>query len=161
MNTAAELCMKNVPLDAIDYEYESCAEYNNTNYKTIIKQKIYKYIGKNNIQTPVSEIAEYICNLDKDHKFNIHSKSGILFFYNGFTLLGFTNNSQTSVPLINNNILLIDVNNYIFNKEIIRKVECNYCFLELLNKMSNIVIKMFICGIIYVLILYVLILINK
>ena len=160
MNKAAELCMKNVPIDTIEYEYDSCAEYNISNYKTIIKQNLYKYIGNHKIRFPVSEIAEYICNLDYDHKFNIHSKAGILFFYNGFSLLGFTNKNQSTVPLINNKILLIDVNNYIFNKEFSKKSECRYQFLEYLDKISNIALKIFICGLLYVLVLYILFIIN-
>lgn len=159
MNKSAELCMKTVP-DIHEYEYESCAEYDITNYKMVIQYYLYKRVGNKKIKKTILELVEYLCNLNTDHKFDIHTKSGIVFFYNGFPLLGFTNKNQAEVPLINNKILLIDVNNYIFNKEFTKKTECDHRCLEAIDKISNIALNIFMCGLVYVLVLYLLFIIN-
>ena len=159
-NKSAELCMKIVPGDTTEYEYDSCAEYNTVNYEMIIKYYLKRRIGNKSIKVPVGELIDYICNLDKDDKFNIHTKSGVLFFYNGYALIGFTNTNQSTVPLINNKILLIDVNNYIFNKEFTKKTECDERFLVMIDRLVNIMINVFMCILIYALVLYVLFIIN-
>jgi hypothetical protein len=145
--------MKSVPASTREYQFEAIAEYDLTNYKSIIKKYINIYdFGDAETHNAVHEIADYIYATNMDEKFNLSDKSGIVFFMNGFPLFGFKYSINYIIPMQYDRFLLIDINNYLFNKELILKTDMRQRIIKRYNDMKEIIIIF----IIYIAILYIL-----
>jgi hypothetical protein len=149
----ARLCIKSVPASTRDYHFDALAEYDLTNYKSIIKKYINKCdFGDAETHNAVHEIAEYIYATNMEEQFYLGDKSGIVFFINGFPLFGFKYSINSIIPMQYDHFLLIDINNYIFNKGLILKTDMKQRIIKKYNDMKEIMIIFAI----YIVILYLL-----
>ena len=149
----ARLCMKSVPASTREYHFDAIAHYSLTNYKSIIKKYINKCdFGDAETHNAVHEIAEYIYATNMEDKFNLGDKSGIVFFINGFPLLGFKYSINSIIPMQYDRYLLIDINNYLFNKELVLKTDMRQRIIKKYNDMKEIMIIFAV----YIIILYLL-----
>lgn len=135
----AKLSMRSVPASIKEYQFNPIAMYDISNYKQIISRCITKIqIEDVSAHFAVKEIVEYICNPNFDENTHISYKVGIVFFFNGFPLLGFKHNINSLITLKNDQILLIDINNYLFNKELILKTDSKERMIKRYNDFKDI-----------------------
>jgi len=151
----AQMCMSSVPASR-EYNFEPLAKYDMTNYKSVIsstvKRCVFEDIGS---QLATNEIVDYILKTNMEAKFNLNDKSGIIFFFNGFPLIGFKHAINSIIPMHLDRYLLIDINNYMFNKELILKTDMKQRLIKKYNELKEIVILLAIyVGLIYLLRLY-------
>jgi len=149
------MCMRSVPASK-EYSFEPVARYDMTNYKSVISTTVkrcdFEDIGS---QLATNEIVDYILKTNMEAKFNLNDKSGIIFFFNGFPLLGFKHSINSIIPMHCDRYLLIDINNYLFNKELILKTDMKQRIVKKYNELKEVLVLLAIyVGIIYLLRLY-------
>ena len=149
----AKLCMKSVPASMRDYQFEAIEEYDLTNYKSVLKKYLKRCMFHDaETYNAVHEIADYIYVTNMEEIFNLSDKSGIVFFMNGFPLFGFKNSINYIIPTDYDRFLLIDINNYIFNKELILKTDMKQRLIKKYNELKEIMTIFLI----YIIIVYLL-----
>ena len=149
----ARLCMKSVPASIREYQFDPLAEYDLTNYKTILKKYIKRYTFYDaETHNAVHEIADYIYSTNMEEQFHLGDKSGIVFFMNGFPLFGFKYSINSIIPMQYDRYLLIDINNYLFNKALILKTDVKQRIIKKYNEVKEVLIIL----VIYIIIIYLL-----
>jgi hypothetical protein len=151
----AQMCMRSVPASK-EYNFEPVAKYDMTNYKSVLSNTVKNCVFEDiSAQLAATEIVDYISKTNMESKFNLNYKNGIIFFFNGFPLLGFKHSINSIIPMQNDTYLLIDINNYLFNKELILKTDMKQRLIKKYNEMKEIIILLAIyVGLIYLLRLY-------
>ena len=115
-----DICIKVLPYTN-DMEFSPIAKYDNISYMQSIymnlyNKKIYNTDKTCDIDTTCyfHEIVNYVKTEEFAKRYKVHDKAGILFLHNGYPIFGFENHLSHS----NQNFIIIDINNYIFNKKI-------------------------------------------
>lgn len=116
--------MKIVPSSASEYYFKPIAEYDVYNIKFTIQKFTSELLIKDNtIREALDEIVHYIMATNFEDEFNVKERNGIIFFHNGYPLLGFKNKIAQILPMNFHTSVLIDINNYIFNKNIMTQLK--------------------------------------
>ena len=145
--------MKSVPASTREYQFDAIAEYDLTNYKSILQKYIKRYIFHDaETHNAIHEIAEYIYETNMEETFSLGDKSGIVFFINGFPLFGFKYSINSIIPMQYDRYLLIDINNYLFNKELIFKTDMKQRVIKRYNDSKEIMMVFAV----YIMLLYLL-----
>ncbi len=122
-NECTRLCMRVVPSNLPEFQFEPIDEYDKYNFKFIL----YKHVSKldtndMDLRYAIDQITNYIKSSTFEEDYTINEKSGVIFFYNGYPLMGFANKIALILPKNYHYAVIIDINNFIFNRNIMTQL---------------------------------------
>ena len=123
-NQSLILATRYVPSDSHEYYFQAKAEYEIQDFAPLLSKYKDTFIHKQ-YNKELQEIIELICTDDFIIRLNIKNNAGIVFFYNGYPLMGFRKKVVDVISHKVEYIMLIDINNYIFNKNLIKQIDDN------------------------------------
>ena len=144
MDHSLLLATRYVPIDGHEYYFQARAEYEMEDFVAVL-QKYKNIFTHKKYKTEYQEIIELICTDDFIIRSNIKDKAGIVFFHNGYPLIGFSKKTDNVISYKVEYIMLIDINNYIFNKSLIQQIEDNKHYQKKKKTLIEVTVVLTLC----------------
>jgi hypothetical protein len=143
-----KLSIRIVPVFNNDFYFKPVDEYEYGSYKhTINKYMLGYFFNDIEDRSAVKDIIEFVNSDEFPEIYDFKTKAGIVFFHNGFPLVCLKNKLATLSPNMYCNFILVDINNYIFNKSLVNYNQKNKQYREKQDK--EIIMILIVLGIIY------------
>ena len=143
-----KLSIRIVPVFNNDFYFKPVDEYEYGSYKhTINKYMLGYFFNDIEDRSAVKDIIEFVNSDEFSEIYDFKTKAGIVFFHNGFPLVCLKIKLANMSPHMYSNFILIDINNYIFNKSLVNYNQKNKLYREKQDK--EIIIILIVLAIIY------------
>jgi hypothetical protein len=144
MDHSLLLATRYVPVDGHEYYFQARAEYDMEDFVAVL-QKYKNIFTHKKYKTEVKEIIDLICTDDFIVRSNIKERAGLVLFHNGYPLIGFSKKTDNQISYKVEYIMLVDINNYIFNKTLIQQIEDNKDYERKKKTLIEIAVILMIC----------------